>query len=55
MENTMFRRRIKQTSSLEMRLSAEAIRLREEAKKLPHGAKREELLRRPGMLKPALT
>jgi len=42
----MFRRRIKQTESLEIRLSEEATRLREEAKTLPHGAKREELLRK---------
>jgi len=42
----MFRRRVKQTQSLEIRLSAEAARLREEAKKLPHGSKREELLRK---------
>jgi hypothetical protein len=42
----MLRRRVKQTESLEMRLSAEAARLREEAKKLPHGIKREELLRK---------
>ena len=42
----MLRRRVKQTESLEMRLSAEAARLREEAKELPHGIKREELLRK---------
>jgi hypothetical protein len=37
---------MKQTQSLEMRLSVEAARLREEAKKLPHGSEREELLRK---------
>lgn len=42
----MQRRRIKQTLSLEERLAAEAKRLREEAKLLPPGAVREELLRR---------
>jgi hypothetical protein len=44
--NNMIRRRVKQTESLEIRLSAEAARLREEAKKLPQGIKREELLRK---------
>jgi hypothetical protein len=44
--NTMLRRRVKQTESFEIRLSAEAARLREQAKKLPHGIEREELLRR---------
>ena len=42
----MIRRRVKQTESLEIRLSVEAARLREEAKKLPQGIKREELLRK---------
>jgi len=42
----MIRRRVKQTESLEIRLSVEAVRLREEAKKLPQGIKREELLRK---------
>ena len=42
----MFRRHVKQTESLEIRLSAEAARLRAEAQKLPHGIAREELLRR---------
>jgi hypothetical protein len=40
------RRRFKQIKSLEERLSEEAKRLREEAKSLPPGALREELLRR---------
>jgi hypothetical protein len=40
------RRRFKQTLSLEARLSEEAKRLREEAKLLPPGAEREELIRR---------
>ena len=40
------RRRFKQTSTLEVRLAEEAIRLREEAKLLPPGAAREELLRK---------
>ena len=42
----MIRRRVKQTESLEIRLSVEAARLREEAKKVPQGIKREELLRK---------
>jgi hypothetical protein len=42
----MQRRRFKQTQSLEERLTEEAKRLREEAKLLPPGALREELLRR---------
>jgi hypothetical protein len=42
----MFRRRVKQTQSLEIRLSSEAARLREEARKLPPGIEREELLRK---------
>ena len=40
------RRRFKQTQSLEDRLSAEAKRLREEAKGLPLGPAREALLRK---------
>ena len=40
------RRRFKQTQSLKERLSAEAKRLREEAKGLPSGAAREALLRK---------
>jgi hypothetical protein len=40
------RRRAKQIVSLEQRLSVEAKRLREEAKLLPHGLPREELLRK---------
>lgn len=39
------RRRFMQTVSLEERLAQEAERLREEAKKLPHGPEREILLR----------
>ena len=42
----MLRRRIKQSLSLEERLSQEAKRLREEAKLLPPGAAREALLRK---------
>jgi hypothetical protein len=42
----MQRRRIKQTVSLEERLSEEAKRLRTEAKALPPGAGRDELLRK---------
>ena len=42
----MQRRRFKQTLSLEERLAEEAKRLREEAKSLPPGARREELLRK---------
>jgi hypothetical protein len=44
--STMFRRRVKQTESLEIRLSAESARLRAEAQKLPPGIEREELLRK---------
>ena len=40
------RRRFKQTDPLEERLSAEAIRLRDEARLLPPGAVREQVLRR---------
>jgi hypothetical protein len=40
------RRRFQQTQSLEARLSEEAKRLREEAKLLPQGAQREELIRK---------
>ena len=42
----MQRRRFKQTKSLDERLSEEAKRLRAEAKLLPPGAVREELIRR---------
>ncbi|THD70779.1 MAG: hypothetical protein E7813_07115 [Bradyrhizobium sp.] len=42
----MERRRFNQTRSLEERLAEEAKRLRAEAKLLPHGAKRDELIRR---------
>jgi hypothetical protein len=42
----MLRRRFKQTQSLEVRLAEEAQRLREEAKLLPPGALREELIRK---------
>ena len=38
------RRLFQQTQSLEVRLSEEAKRLREEAKLLPPGAQREELI-----------
>ena len=40
------RRRFKQTVALEERLGQEAQRLREEAKRLPHGPEREILLRK---------
>lgn len=40
------RRRITQSSSLEIRLTEEAKRLREKAKELPPGAAREELIRK---------
>lgn len=40
------RRRFKQTQSLEERLSQQAKRLREEARRLPPGATREALLRK---------
>nr|WP_080588559.1 hypothetical protein [Bradyrhizobium japonicum] len=40
------RQRIQQTRSLEVRLAAEAIRLRHEAKGTPPGIAREQLLRK---------
>jgi hypothetical protein len=40
------RHRFKQTDSLEARLAAEAERLREQAKSLPPGAARDEMLRK---------
>jgi hypothetical protein len=40
------RRRVKQLLSLSERLEQEAARLRAQAKKLPLGRKREELIRR---------
>ncbi|MBR1367094.1 hypothetical protein [Bradyrhizobium ottawaense] len=40
------RRRIKQTSSLEERLSEQALRLRDEAKSLPPGIERERAIRK---------
>nr|WP_246756490.1 hypothetical protein [Bradyrhizobium diazoefficiens] len=40
------RRRFRQTLSLEERLTAEAKRLLDEAKSLPPGAAREDLIRR---------
>ena len=42
----MQRRRFKQTQSLEERLAEEAKRLRAEAKSLPLGAERDNLLRK---------
>jgi hypothetical protein len=40
------RRRVKHTDPLETRLAAEAERLRDEAKALPPGAARDEMLRK---------
>ncbi|WP_249157652.1 hypothetical protein [Bradyrhizobium sp. KB893862 SZCCT0404] len=40
------RRRFKQTRSLEERLAEEAKRLREEARLLPHGPAREQVIRK---------
>ena len=40
------RSRFKQITTLEDRLAEEAVRLREQAKEMPPGAKREWLLRR---------
>jgi hypothetical protein len=40
------RNRAKQTEILEVRLAREAVRLREQAKKLKPGPKRQELLRK---------
>ena len=45
-EDVMQRRHLNQTQSLDERLSEEAKRLRDEAKLLPPGATREELLRK---------
>jgi hypothetical protein len=42
----MQRRRFKQILSFPDRLAQKAERLREEAKKMPHGKEREELLRK---------
>jgi hypothetical protein len=42
----MQRRRIKHTASFEERLAQEALRLREEAKSLPPGLERDQLIRR---------
>ena len=42
----MLRRRFEQTQSLEARLSEEAKRLRAEAKLLPPGAARDEIVRK---------
>jgi hypothetical protein len=42
----MKRRRFKQTQSLEERLAEAAKRLREEARSLPPGSRREEMLRK---------
>ncbi|MCK1419296.1 hypothetical protein IVB14_29920 [Bradyrhizobium sp. 180] len=42
----LMRHRSKQTDPLEIRLAAEAQRLREEAKALPPGAARDEMLRK---------
>ncbi|WFU37447.1 hypothetical protein QA640_23490 [Bradyrhizobium sp. CB82] len=42
----MQRRRFKQTQSLEERLSEQAKRLRSEAKLLPPGAARDEMIRK---------
>lgn len=47
------RRRFKQTETLEERLGGEVIRLREEAKALPHGAKREKLIRKARQIETA--
>jgi hypothetical protein len=40
------RRRFKQTTSLDQRLTDEAQRLRKEARGTPHGVQRERLIRR---------
>ena len=40
------RKQVRQASPLEVRLAEEAKRLRQQAKKLPHGPQREALLRR---------
>jgi hypothetical protein len=40
------RRRVRESSPLEVRLAEEAKRLREKAKELPPGAAREEMIRK---------
>ena len=47
------RRRFKQTLSLKDRLAVEAQRLRDEARTLPLGAKRDRLMRRARQLETA--
>ena len=47
------RSRFERTQSLEARLAQEAKRLREEARLLPPGAQREELLRKAGQAETA--
>jgi hypothetical protein len=42
----LYRRRFKQTQTIEARLTEEAKRLREEAKQLRPGAERDELIRK---------
>lgn len=42
----MERRRFKQTQSLEVRLAEQAKRLRQEARRLPPGTKRDEMIRK---------
>jgi hypothetical protein len=49
----MQRRRFHQTQSLELRLAKEAKRLRPEAKLLPLGAKRGEIIRKARQAEPA--
>ena len=51
----MERRRFKQTQSLEERLAEEAKRLRAEAKLLPPGAARDEMIRKARQARPART
>jgi hypothetical protein len=46
----MLRRRFRETQSLEERLSEEAKRLRAEAKLLPPGAERDEMIRKAAII-----
>ena len=44
------RRRFKQIQTLEYRLTTEAINLRKQAEGMPHGIRRDDLLRKAGQI-----
>jgi hypothetical protein len=50
----MDRRRVKQSSTFEYRLAQEAINLRKQAEGMPHGIRRDELLRKAGQIEVAV-